>query len=113
MPLNYADTSGNGMGVSFVNRAKVDEVLNAVETTTSARMRGTFNASLDGTFVATLQIERSYDNGVTWNPLTAMGLAITFSVPCEEIFSEPESGVLYRWNCVAYTSGNIEARISQ
>lgn len=111
--LNYADRGGNGMGVSFVNRAKVDEVLNAVEASSSARMRGTFNVSLDGTFVATLQLERSYDNGITWNPLTAGGTTIEFSAPCEEIFSEPESGVIYRWNCVDYTSGSIEARISQ
>lgn len=111
--LNYADRGGNGMGVSFVNRAKVDEVLNAVETSSSARMRGTFNASLDGMFVATLKLERSYDNGVTWNSLTALGSDIEFTGPCEEIFAEPESGVLYRWNCTAYTSGSIEARISQ
>ena len=73
-----------------------------------------FNISLWGTFVATIQLERSFDGGTTWLPLTAMGNQIyQFSAPCSETCVETEAGVLYRWNCTAYTSGTVNHRISQ
>jgi hypothetical protein len=74
---------------------------------------GAFNASLTGTFAATLRLERSFDGGATYEPLTALGTAITFTGPCSETFEEPEADVRYRWNCTSYTSGTIQYRISQ
>ena len=111
--LSVLDKSGNGKGVGFVNRAEAFGELDAAGVSDSARVHGTFNASLSGTFVATLRIERSLDNGVSWHPLTAFGSSITFTGPCQEIFTEPQPGVLYRWNCVSYTSGVIAYRIGQ
>lgn len=111
--LEVPDLGGNGMGVGFVDRAEAFGELEAIGGSDSARVLGTFNVSLSGTFVATLRIERSFDNGVTWRPFTAFGSDIHFTGPCEEMFTEPQPGVLYRWYCFAYTSGTIEYRIGQ
>jgi hypothetical protein len=75
--------------------------------------RGPFNMSLWGTFVGTVQVERSFDGGTTWLPLTALGTAIPFTAPCSEVFEELEFGVQYRLNCTAYTSGTINYRLSR
>jgi len=71
-----------------------------------------FNMSLWGTFVGTVQLERSFDNGTTWLPITALGSSITFTAPASESFEEPEVGVIYRLNCTAYTSGTVNYRLS-
>lgn len=71
------------------------------------------NMSLWGTFVATLVLERSFDKGVTWLPITALGTPIEFTGPCTETFEEYEKGVQWRWRCKARTSGTINYRISQ
>ena len=76
-------------------------------------MQGQFNAALEGTFVATFRLQRSYDGGATWRNLTALGTSVSFTGPCEEIFTENEPTVLYRWYCEAYTSGTAHGRISQ
>jgi hypothetical protein len=72
-----------------------------------------FNFSLWGSFVGTVVLERSFDQGMTWLPLTALGSAISFTAPCSETFEEPEFGVQYRVHCTAYTSGTINYRLSQ
>jgi hypothetical protein len=73
-----------------------------------------FNVTLRGTFVATVRLERSFDDGVTWDPLTAAGTPMfVFTGPASEIQEEPEEGVLYRLNCTAYTSGTVDYRLSQ
>jgi hypothetical protein len=70
------------------------------------------NVSLWGTFVGSVRVERSFD-GTNWLPLTALGTAINFTGPCSETFDEAETGVQYRLNCTAYTSGTINYRMSQ
>ncbi|CAN5317612.1 hypothetical protein BH11PSE5_BH11PSE5_20700 [soil metagenome] len=72
-----------------------------------------FNASLWGTFLGTVRLARSFDNGATFLPLTALGTAINFTGPCTETFEEYEDGIIYRWECTSYTSGTINYRISQ
>jgi hypothetical protein len=73
-----------------------------------------FNVSLWGTFVATVQLERSFDNGTTWLPLTANGTQVMkWTAPASESTGETEAGVLYRLNCTAYTSGTVNYRLSQ
>lgn len=72
-----------------------------------------FNFTLSGTFVGTVRLDRSFDNGSTWHPVTAMGAAVSFTAPCTEVLEEPESAMRYRVNCVAYTSGTITYRLSQ
>lgn len=73
-----------------------------------------FNVSLWGTFVGSVQLERSFDNGTTWLPLTAAGTPLyVWTAPASEVCEEPEAGVLYRLNCTAYTSGTVNYRLSQ
>ena len=69
-------------------------------------------------FNATVQLERSFDGGKTWivcNTST-WGTLAQFTgasvVPVSFSFAEPEFGVLYRWNCIAYSSGTINYRLS-
>ncbi|MDP1873649.1 hypothetical protein [Phenylobacterium sp.] len=74
-----------------------------------------FNASLSGTFVATGQLERSFDDGVTWLPCSrdSAGTPAAFTAPMSVVVEESEASVLYRLNCTAYTSGPIPYRLSQ
>lgn len=82
----------------------------AARSTTNA-----FNVSASGTFVATVQLERSFDNGTSWFVCSsdASGTAASWTAPFSVIAEEPTPGVLYRLNCTAYTSGTVTYRISQ
>lgn len=71
-----------------------------------------FNFTLSGTFVATVQLERSFDQGVTWHPVTAFGTDVEFTIPVSETWEDPES-TLYALNCENYTSGTVTYRLSQ
>ena len=77
------------------------------------------NATFTGAGVAwvgTVQIERSFDGGRTWIVCNIGGsgqLAQYTAGPISLTFGEPEKNVLYRLNCIAYTSGTINYRISQ
>lgn len=91
--------TGTGAGASFI-------------------VRGGFNINLLGAGVGTCKLQKSYDNAnwadvsknVDGDVLEFVKLTgTTISLLCEE----PEEGVRYRWNCTAYTSGTISARISQ
>ena len=68
-------------------------------------------------FVGTVQIERSFDGGQTWLVCNVGGSGqlaqYTTGTPLNITFGEPEKQVLYRINCIAYTSGTINYRISQ
>lgn len=69
------------------------------------------------TFDATVQLERSFDGGATWivcNIGNAGALAQWVDTgPISLTFGEPERNVLYRFNCLEYTSGVINYRVSQ
>ncbi len=70
------------------------------------------------TFNATVQLERSFDGGLTWIVCNVGGTGTLAQytgatvTPVSLTFAEPEQGVLYRWNCIAYTSGAPNYRIS-
>lgn len=73
-----------------------------------------FNISLWGTFAATVRLERSFDAGVTWLPLTAQGIALcVWTGPVSESWEEGEANVLYRLSCTAFSSGPVNYRVSQ
>jgi hypothetical protein len=73
-----------------------------------------FNATIWGTFVGSIQLQRSFDQGITWVPITIGGAAaLTYTAPASELVSEVESGVSWRCACTAYTSGTINYRLSQ
>jgi hypothetical protein len=82
-------------------------------------IQGLFNVSLGGTApVGTVKLEKSYDNGSTWFDVSrdAAGTAASYTLSSTEMafqLTEPESQVVYRANCTAYTSGTITCRISQ
>jgi hypothetical protein len=70
------------------------------------------------TFNATIQLERSLDGGNTWVVTNAGGTGTLAQysgatvTPISFTFAEPEEGATYRWNCIAYTSGTLNYRIS-
>ena len=73
-----------------------------------------FNVSIYGTFVASIQLERSFDNGANWLQTTAGGAAFNvWTAPCSESVQETSANVLYRLNCTAYTSGTANYRMDQ
>lgn len=78
---------------------------------------GAFNIVLTGTAVATVQLERSFDSGVTWSGRFAGGVQLYVwsyaGTNISETAEEVEAGVRYRLNCTAYTSGTVTYRLSQ
>jgi len=71
------------------------------------------NVTLSGTFVANEVLQRSFDGGTTWFPITIGGQSILYNTPVSELaWSEPESGVQIRLACT-WTSGTVTYRISQ
>lgn len=83
-------------------------------TGTSAKAIGQYNIAVWGTFVGTVVLERSFDGGTTWLPVTTFGgAAISFTGAVTTQDQQPEPEVLTRLRCSAYTSGTINTRISQ
>lgn len=76
---------------------------------TAVPMAGPFNLSLSGTWVATVHLQRSFDNGLTWLDVQS------YTANIQDVGSEPESGVVYRVGVKTgnYSSGTVVARISQ
>lgn len=66
------------------------------------------NISIEGTFVATVTLQRSFDNGGTWKDTD------TFASPDELCSPISEQAVVYRLGVKTgdFTSGSIEARLS-
>jgi hypothetical protein len=87
--------------------------LSAAGASSPVQVRGDFNLSLWGTFSATCGLERSFDSGASWLPLTALGTALSWSGPASETLNEPEYGVQYHLKCSAVTSGTLNYRVSQ
>lgn len=75
----------------------------------SISIRGKFNIGLSGTWVATVFLQRSFDNGSTWLDVKS------YTANIQETGDEPESGVIYRVGVKTggFTSGTVVARISQ
>ncbi len=68
-----------------------------------------FNASISGTFVATVTLQRSFDDGTTWVDVKS------YTGPAEEVGNEPEASVLYRVGVKTgdFTSGTALVRLSR
>lgn len=80
----------------------------------AVQLRGMFNLSVWGSFTGlALQVERSFDGGATWLPLTRAGVPVVFDGPASEVGEAPEDGVLYRVNVTAIASGTVNARLSR
>lgn len=64
-----------------------------------------YNMSVSGVFTATVQLQRSFDNGTTWR------ICKEVTAPYEGVGIEVESGALYRYRCTAFISGEIFYRL--
>jgi hypothetical protein len=95
--------------------ANMTAAMTAISRSAAVRIRGSYNLSIWGVFVATGRLERSFDGGTTWIPVSkdSSGADASFTAPCGITGYEPEDGVLYSFNCSAYTSGTMNVRISQ
>lgn len=73
------------------------------------------NIVVSGTFSATVEIQRSLDNSVSWHTLSkdADGAPASYTAPFAVRIGECETPALYAVNCSAFTSGTINFRISQ
>lgn len=76
--------------------------------------RGRFNVSIWGTFVGTVKLERSFDDGVTWLVCSKPDLTdAAFTAPVTFAVEEPEADIYYRLSCTSRTSGTINYRMSR
>ncbi len=73
------------------------------------KLHGYYNLSLSGTWVATVHLQRSFDNGTNWMDIDS------YTANTELVGHEPELGILYRAGVKTgnYTSGTVVIRISQ
>ena len=77
----------------------------ATGNSSSYKTRGGFNISLSGFGSATVELQRSFDEGVTWVAVES------FTGNTERRVDEPEKGIHYRFEATAYTSGTIAYRL--
>ena len=79
-------------------------------------IQGHANVLIGGSFVATVQVQKSFDGGATWFIVSrdsAGALAEYTSPGFNGTIIEPESQILYRVECTAFTSGTVIWRISR
>lgn len=80
----------------------------------SAQLFGPFSVTISGTFVGTVILEASDDDGASFVIVgrDTAGNGASWTAPVSRLpFEEGEEGILYRFRCSAYTSGTITARI--
>jgi hypothetical protein len=106
---------GGGADSAVTGGALLAGAFGATGQSASAIFYGSFNVSLWGTFVGGAQLERSFDGGTTWLPVSANtgGTVLGWTVPFSGTWTEVEHTVAYRLNCTAYTSGGLNYRVSQ
>lgn len=80
----------------------------------SIKLRGGFNTVLWGAFTGTVVLEQSYDNGASWEAVSIDGTGTpnAYTAPCNIAWVQPERDVLSRLNCMGFTTGPINYRIS-
>ena len=78
------------------------------------RYNGNFNISLQNFGVATVVLQRSFDRHSVDDDATATWEDVTdgsFNADVSKSGYEPEDKVYYRFNCTAWTSGDIDYHI--
>lgn len=116
-------TSGYGIGKSGGEGAQAPSGNLKPGQTIPAAFFREFNVLLwwTSSFNGTVQLERSFDGGATYQVVSednAGTLAVysgagATALSLNVIAFEPEYGVLYRWNCTAYSAGTANYRLSQ
>lgn len=71
----------------------------------------------NGSWNATVRLERSFDGGTTWivAGVGGSGAQAVWNTPNQDVsvvYDEPELGVMYRLNCTVYASGTVNYRMS-
>lgn len=89
-----------------VSRQPVSGSFTGTGTSNDFITRAGFNLSLSGFGTATVQLQRSFDQGSTWLVVES------FTADAERRVDDPEAGVHYRLECTVYTSGTIAYRLS-
>jgi hypothetical protein len=106
-----ANLSPAATGVPYVFTRNGNAIV-ASGTDAAATFRG---ANIE--WVGTVQLERSFSGGEYWSVMNTGGTGTlaqySAGTPVNFSFGEPERNVLYRLNCIAYTSGTIRYRISE
>ena len=103
--------------------AVVSGVFTATGQSGSFSVWGPFNVVIygsggpNGSWNATVRLERSFDGGTTWVVcgIGGTGTQAIWNTPNSDVSvvaGEPERGMLYRLNCTSYTSGTINYRLS-
>lgn len=87
--------------------ASISGTFSATGTSDVTGLYGRFSISLSGGATATVQLQRSFDKGVTW------GSVKEFTADAEEVGEEYAHSVLYRFECTAYTSGTVTFVLAQ
>lgn len=98
------------------SRVCVEGSFGATGQSATFEVKGSFNVDINGSTGSTIAIERSFDNGVTWNVLSKDadgGEASYANTDISMALDEVEDGVLYRFNCTAYTGGTPTYRASK
>jgi hypothetical protein len=112
-PLVSSLPPGNPLGGNGRNRCLFALTASGVATGTDAAAIFT-GAGIK--FVGTVQLERSFDGGNTWVVANIGGggtlAQYNAGTPVSFIAGECERGVAFRWNCIAWTSGTINVRLS-
>ena len=100
-------------GMELASNVKTGS-LTSVSAVGGIMMLGTFNATLSGTWVGTMQLQRSFDGGNTYVPcgIDAAGDQANYTSNVSLTLTENEPGVYYQWACTAFTSGTIITRLS-
>lgn len=111
---SVVDLSGNNLPVSVLKNNVLTGAFVGTGSSPAIEVCGDFNMSLQGTFDATVQLERSFDDGVTYEVVSKNenGDAAAYEAPCSLVGYEPERGVLYRLTCSVFASGSAEFRLS-
>ena len=74
-----------------------------------SRNKGIMTYQITGTFVATVDIQRSSDDGNTWDDVVGE----TFTIPADGNITTGSDAFVYSLNCSAFTSGTINFVLAQ
>lgn len=83
--------------------AKITKSFTGTGDSTAIDLGGDFSVSISGTFDATVNLQRSFDDGATWHTIEA------FTDIAEKVGIESSTQVKYRFNCSSFASGTAVA----
>jgi hypothetical protein len=70
------------------------------------------NVAFTGTPTFAATVERTYDGGTTWIPLSVLGTPVAFTVPATESVDGLEEGLGHRINVASVAAGTLTYRMS-